>query len=47
MESVHSDTYSQNEEAQDLTDEDDEVFRLFSTALIGHYSGINQGSSVE
>ncbi|KAK6468038.1 E3 ubiquitin-protein ligase Mdm2-like [Huso huso] len=26
VESVHSDTYSQNEEAQDLTDEDDEVY---------------------
>ncbi|KAK6482358.1 E3 ubiquitin-protein ligase Mdm2-like isoform X1 [Huso huso] len=28
VESVHSDTYSQNEEAQDLTDEDDEVYEV-------------------
>ncbi|XP_041114193.1 E3 ubiquitin-protein ligase Mdm2-like isoform X1 [Polyodon spathula] len=28
VESVHSDTYSQNEEAQELTDEDDEVYEV-------------------
>ncbi|KAK1169247.1 E3 ubiquitin-protein ligase Mdm2-like [Acipenser oxyrinchus oxyrinchus] len=28
VESIHSDTYSQNEEAQDLTDEDDEVYEV-------------------
>ncbi|MGH0151096.1 UNVERIFIED_CONTAM: hypothetical protein FKN15_057860 [Acipenser sinensis] len=28
VESIHSDTYSQNEEVQDLTDEDDEVYEV-------------------